>query len=347
METKQLARLAAVASLLKFDISPGTVTLIPLEGGTEAWYCGTYTTGIVRVADITNLTEPVTVPTEEFAALVKLVSAPSVIVRPTERSLVLATGDQRLTLRQHGERVLIDRWLLSEPLAIRVNRKTLAAEAAIAAGVASSNYSTPVLTGTHLLLADGRLKVEAMNGVSIAYSSSVPAEGSEFEALPPAADFATALKLFEDDEIQLAVPSRGRGSLLLRDSHTTVRMAVLSGKWPDMSRLKVEPIDNLAIDGAVLKRAAQAIRIYDVYPELTFRPNGENTRIVSRPAQGGQFEALVPGVIKNRYTVSSADLDSAAHALDGTLRCALSGSFARVVGDRPEQVFYLNMRIAQ
>lgn len=345
MKAQLLKRLADVADVSKLDLTPGAMTLAPVEEGTLGWYAGPYSAGGIVVPVLEALTEPVAIAATEFRDLVALFDDDQdVRLKADETALVLTAGKRRVSIRYLGKPEF-SQWQVIRSVEgpyCSGPRDVLLRELGTASGIASVSLTNPILTGIRLFSLSGAAAVEAANGSSLVFESGFAADSKEqFDALIPAKDIMTAIGVVREEEIlTLILQSRGNAgfSLIVKGKSSILKLAILAGNWPKMEQLKkLEFTEALSLPTSAIRSLAIAARAYKASNDAIIRPSSTPGFVIleTQESEMGQFQEGFPGEISRTYVLDVGDLDQAAKLSNETLQLSFAEQMARcIVGAR-------------
>lgn len=337
MEARILKRLASVGEMAKLDLSPGAVTLAPIDGGVLSWYSGVSAAGGVEAQVLDVLERPVSVYSSELQEMADLFDDDQQVrLKADATALVLSAGRRRVSLRYLNQPNYDLYPKVRDPLAsvVTVERDAFMRELGYATSVSAVTVANPILTGVRVITSRTALGFQAMNGTSLVFQSAVKAECSEeLEIVVPTSDLLIGMRVLGyDDSGTVGIHMDGR-SLVLQTDASVVRMATLAGNWPTLiaeNLKKLEFSDALAIPSGSVKAIANAARAYKASNEIVIRPGSrEGTTILeTRESELGQFQEVIDGTMSKPYVFDVADLETASKMTTGSLSLQFAPAMA-------------------
>lgn len=335
MLAQDLKRLADVAEIAKLDIAPGAVTLAPTENGILAYYEGAYAAGGIIVA-AGDLQKQVSVSATEFSALVALFDTNTdVILKATASELSLSTRSRRVKLRFRGDPSIEGYVRLQETARDgSVKLAPFLKEATFASTVSAVAMTAPILRGIRVVRAKTVVGIQAANGTSLVYETSIPgkSKGEKVEIAAPAEDLLLALRVLgQSEDVFFGTGPTGK-TLVLSNETAVVKIATLAGQWPEMGQLR-----NLMFSQAIslpvpsIKALTTAARAYRSGSEATIRPGkGQTIILETEETETGQFQEVLPGLLTSTFVLDIADLDTASKMVSDAVVLEFSDQMARM-----------------
>ena len=315
MQSSDLRRLAKVCDLARIDIdSNAPLYLQGTEDSLAAHYRGSYSSAY-RTAPSDAGEIDVVVGAKQFKAVLPLLPEGDVAVS------VETTPRRVLSLRAKGSRValaVIDQDIeplsLSDTITAEVQvtttdrRAGLLEEFELANQFVAKSMARPIFTGVRLTVAQDMIGLEAADGISIVYRSTMKCK-TEKNLLPirvvvPAYDFLMGLQICDGPEDILLTIEKSR--IILCGNGAGFDCALLTGEWPKISLPPQAQSRRVSMPVAVLKRAVAAVKVLEGGVELKFVPGKKNIRLLAQSQVGG-FLAEVPGYIDK---AASFDVDA-------------------------------------
>lgn len=335
MEGRTLKRLAEVGEMSKLDLSPGAVTLSPIDGGVLSWYSGVSAAGGVEAQVSDGLSRPVSVYSSEFKEIAGLFDDDvDVKLKPDASELVLQAGTRRVALRYLEKPDTSVYTQIRDHLAstITVDRDEFYREMQYAAQVTAVTMTTPVLTGIRITANKSAMGFQAMNGSSLVFQAAIKAEASEeFQIVAPTNDMLTALRLL-DSEI-IGIHQTGR-SIVIQGTGGVVKLSTLDPKpWPTNAVTKLRELEfteSVTIPAASIRAIAAAVRAYKATNDVVIRPSqaAGKALLETRASEMGQFQEVISASLSKPYVFDVADLETASRMAADKLTLEFSPNMA-------------------
>lgn len=257
----------------------------------------------------------------------------TVNLKQTEASLILTAEGRRAVLRVHrgtqpGERL--------DFKAMPFDATWLREALPFLKACTSGGVVTPVLTGIHFVSGE-RTTLEATDAASRTGRLSLTMPCDVSGQVVPAADFETALSLL-GKKIALKF---SKGHLRLRDKTTTIKVSLLQGAYPDLSKLPQlrDYKHQIKVQKSQLDTAIRAGKLLDSDRLVTFTVKDKQAALLVRGQETGGF----------RQPISPCDLDDIeimfdAHWLDAAQYVG-SSTRLRYNNERSPVLFSGNKRL--
>ena len=308
MQVKQLSHLIEIWKLV--DKDPGTKSILLSSGGVhiEGMHVGSS-----RRAKL-PLKKNIGVDGEMLTGALGLFPADAnITIKQTKASLILNAEGRRAILRIHtGAKP----GRISFSDAKEFDSTALRAALPFLKACTSGGVVTPILTGIHFA-PSGVLEATDAGQRSGRLRLSLPFKTSG--QIVPAADLETALSLLTK---KIAMKF-ARGHLYLRDKRTTIKITLLQGKYPDMSRLPKPDTYKyqIKLSKAQIDTAARAAVLLDSDRLVTFTiKEGLVSWIVQGQETGGFREPIGKTKLPDVEIVFDAHWLDSAQYVSGKIR---------------------------
>ena len=228
-----------VSTLSDLDVGDSKLTLSPdpLRICYEGLHCAGETRATADI-EIAGLPDPISVSAKFLQGALSLLGDDAELQITFEKpSLVLRSHGKRMTLRA-GPSTYPD---LVRPEsrsgAVIVKAAELTSALIFLVDITTRRIASLVLMGVRLTFSDGlSLVLEATDGHRAGVATVDIAKGAGFEqVIVPALDLLTALKSL--DEYAILKYEHGSNTFDVLDKKTYIRLAVLQGEFPDLSKL--------------------------------------------------------------------------------------------------------------
>lgn len=308
---RHLRFLAEVADLARLDFEAASISLITQGDSLYSRYKGSYSGGQrwltqEEVGEVPLPDLNVAVSALQFKSLVGLMDDESeveVIVRDNGIRLISGERNIDLALRAGGVDDLEPHDVEGDLIAM-TTVQVFQREAETASEFAARSMARPVLTGLRVIgSADGRLAIEASDGISALYLAKFAIDQSQqFELIVPAFDTVLGLKLIREGPVAVLRSPRGN-QLILVGQRAIFRSSVVMGEWPNSSRIRQEVIrqEPIQIPAGILRALVSGVRILGTSNDLILKGDGTMLRLETSSSEMGAFRDAVPSAVQGTF----------------------------------------------
>ena len=256
MKVKHLAHLVEIWKL--FEKDPATKSIYLHKGGAQV--AGMHV-GAARKAKL-PLVRGISVDGAMLSGTLDLFPADAKIsIKQTKASLILTAGDQRAVLSMYVTTPPKERLYFDQDA---IDSTPLRAALPFLQACTSGGVVTPILTGIHFM---GQM-LEATDAEQRSGRLRLASLPKASNQVVPAGDLEKALSLLST---KFAMRF-SRGHLRLRDKRTAIKIALLNGKYPDLSNLPKRDTykHHIKLDKAQLDTVLRAAVLLDSDRLVTF-----------------------------------------------------------------------------